>query len=265
MMTSETTSTEAKILCANVLHARRGRVNNRFNYGLLMIDAQVFPGCSASQSLLGIDKRAPLQLRAQDHGQSRGKAGGQASITAIAADLLRQANAPIERVTSVRLLTQPSIFGFVFNPVSFWQVFDGPQLIAVIAEVNNTFGDRHFYLCANEDWSPIKTRKTINVRKVFHVSPFQPIDGQYAFSFERDEHRLAFTINYQSEHDDGVFTRISGPLHSTKGAGAIWRFMTAPISIARVLGLIYWQAIKIKLRGGQYRPHPAPPQSEMST
>ena len=76
------------------------------------------------------------------------------------------------------LLTQPRVFGFVFNPVSFWFCFDGQnQLYAVVAEVTNTYGTRHSYLCHKPDHSPIAPTDRILADKLMHVSPFQKIEG----------------------------------------------------------------------------------------
>ena len=77
------------------------------------------------------------------------------------------------------LLAQPRIFNHVFNPVSFWMIYDkSDNLRLVIAEVSNTFGDRHSYLCHHDDMSVIKKEQTLTARKVFHVSPFQEMSGE---------------------------------------------------------------------------------------
>ena len=55
---------------------------------------------------------------------------------------------------------------------------------AVIAEVSNTFGDRHSYLCAHGDHRPLTREDTLSAQKIFHVSPFQPIEGGYTFRFD---------------------------------------------------------------------------------
>ena len=66
-----------------------------------------------------------------------------------------------------------------FNPVSFWLCRrDGDDtLIAVIAEVSNTFGDRHSYLVHHPDLRTIEASDRLTAQKIFHVSPFQPVEG----------------------------------------------------------------------------------------
>ena len=83
--------------------------------------------------------------------------------------------------TRLLLLTQPRMFGRVFNPVSFWLAFRDDELIAVIAEVSTPFGDRHSYLCNLPDFSPIEATSQLTATKALHVSPFQDIEGDYEF------------------------------------------------------------------------------------
>jgi hypothetical protein len=78
-----------------------------------------------------------------------------------------------------------AFFGFVFNPVSFWFCHDRDgALRAVLAEVRNTFGDHHNYLVAHADQRPITAADTLTARKIFHVSPFFPVAGEYRFRFD---------------------------------------------------------------------------------
>ncbi|MEY3473954.1 MAG: hypothetical protein RL087_412, partial [Pseudomonadota bacterium] len=74
------------------------------------------------------------------------------------------------------LQTYPRVLGYVFKPVSFWYCHrqDG-SLAAVVAEVNNTFGERHCYLLAGPD---LAFGREVTATKVFHVSPFCQVHGR---------------------------------------------------------------------------------------
>jgi hypothetical protein len=74
-----------------------------------------------------------------------------------------------------------AMLGYAFKPVSFWFCHraDG-ALVAVIAEVNNTFGERHCYLLAEPGGTPLPQGRELRARKVFHVSPFCSVEGDYA-------------------------------------------------------------------------------------
>ena len=84
----------------------------------------------------------------------------------------------------VMLLCHPRILGYVFNPVSFWFCLDEKEkLIAVLAEVQNTFGEAHSYLVYNLDGSPIDRSQEHFAKKEFHVSPFFERKGNYHFKY----------------------------------------------------------------------------------
>lgn len=72
----------------------------------------------------------------------------------------------------IELQTFPRLFGFVFNPVSFGCVTTKQVPCVLIAEVNNTFGEHHFYVITAEDRGPISTDTVLTCRKAMHVSPF---------------------------------------------------------------------------------------------
>ncbi|MFO7877946.1 MAG: DUF1365 family protein [Desulfovermiculus sp.] len=96
----------------------------------------------------------------------------------------------------VRLITSARFLGFGFNPVSFWFVFadaKGPGPAAVVAEVNNTFKEKHIYvLGGQEDSLSFPLRYT--AAKTFHVSPFNDMQGEYRFSFQDPREGLDISI-----------------------------------------------------------------------
>ena len=84
---------------------------------------------------------------------------------------------------SIKLITMPRVFGYLFNPVSFWLAYNDSKLIAVIAEVNNTFKETHSYIC-HKNGEPITDKCWFEAEKVFHISPFYPRQGSYKFNFK---------------------------------------------------------------------------------
>ena len=91
----------------------------------------------------------------------------------------------------------PRMLGYVFNPVSFWVCHDrGGRVRALLAEVRNTFGERHNYLLAHDDGRPLSSGETLTARKVFHVSPFCEVKGRYAFRFHFAADRWLARIDY---------------------------------------------------------------------
>jgi hypothetical protein len=126
------------------------------------------------------------------------------------------------------LLAQPRVLGHVFNPVSFWLIHDADRTVlrVVIAEVSNTFGDRHSYLVHNDDLSPIRRDQTLQARKIFHVSPFQPVEGGYSFRFDIRDDKIGIFIDYHTGNG-GLLATLTGPRRPLTN-GAILRACRAP-------------------------------------
>jgi hypothetical protein len=162
------------------------------------------------------------------------------------------------------LLAQPRLMGHVFNPVSFWLCHDAAgDLRVVIAEVSNTFGDRHFYLCHRDDMAPIRAEDHITAQKTFHVSPFQPVEGGYVFRFDVKPDRIGIFIDY-SAGQSGLYATLVGKLAPLTNLGFLTTCLRRPFGSRRVVALIHWQALKLWWKGATFRPRPAPPVDEVS-
>lgn len=98
-------------------------------------------------------------------------------------------------VASVIMITSARYFNYVFNPVSFHYCFSpSRKLIAIIAEVNNTYGERHPYVLTKNSPDTGKWFATFQSPKVFHVSPFNKVEGIYHFYFSELGERLEIRI-----------------------------------------------------------------------
>ena len=175
-------------IAATTSHTRRGGPSHTFRYRVdyVLID----PDTRQGPALFSRNRGNLASVQDRNHGGAPGSGTGVAWARALFAKRgLRDAD--------ILLLTQPRVFSYVFNPVSFWLALQGDNLRAVIAEVNNTFGDRHSYFCARADLSPIGPSDQIEVEKLMHVSPLQDVAGIYTFQFDLrpqqgcDPHRLS--------------------------------------------------------------------------
>lgn len=237
-------------------HGRKGAVANRFTYGVdyLLLD----PESAAGPRLFSRNRANLLALHDADHGGAPGRGRGAPWAREV---LAAQGVNPAR----VLLLAQPRVLGHVFNPVSFWLAEDGSgALVAVIAEVTNTYGDRHSYLCRRADGRPIGPEDTLRASKILHVSPFQPVAGGYAFRFDIRPDRIAVRIDY-SAGEGGVIATLAGPRMPLTNRGALLACLRRPFGSRRVLALIHWQALKLALKGAGFRARPAPPADEVSS
>ena len=157
----------------------------------------------------------------------------------------------------------PRMLGYVFDPVSFWVCHDREGRVrAVLAEVRNTFGERHHYLVAHDDGREIRPGAPLESRKVFHVSPFCRVSGHYRFRFhENDQHWLARVDYFDDDRHDAplLATSIAGtavPLDRRIVARTLWRYRWFT---AAVIARIHWQALRLALKRVPAFAKPAPP------
>ena len=246
------------IVSGRTFHGREGLVANAFTYGVdyFLIDPEATP---RGPWFFRRNRAAPVSLHDRDHGGPRGAGRGAPwAREVLAAHGIDSADGPL------RLLAQPRVLGRVFNPVSFWLAHDrAGALRAVIAEVNNTFGDRHSYLCSHPDQRPITRHDLLQAAKVFHVSPFQAIDGGYRFRFDVRADRVGVWIDYRGA-EGRLYATLTGrrrPLTSARLLAALTR---RPFGAGRVLGLIHWQALKLWWKGATFHSRAEPPGHEVS-
>ena len=157
----------------------------------------------------------------------------------------------------VWLQTYPRVLGYAFKPVSFWYCHrcDG-SLAAIVAEVNNTFGERHCYLLTGPD---LDWGRELQATKVFHVSPFCRVEGRYRFRFARSGDRIVARV----EHDDAdgplLITSVSGTLSPATRARQWLAFFGQPLMTLAVIVRIHWQALHLIAKRVPYiRKPPAP-------
>lgn len=161
----------------------------------------------------------------------------------------------------VWLQTFPRVFGFVFNPVSFWYCFDSEGgLRAVLAEVSNTFGERHCYLIAHRDQRPIQAGDEFRCDKVFHVSPFFPVDGAYRFRFVLGQDDLQVSIVYGTDTQTRLVATISGSLLPWTNGQLLSAVARHGWMTVGVVARIHWQAALLYFRRRvRYFRKPSPP------
>ena len=244
------------LIRAHTFHGRKGAVENAFRYSIdyVLLDAEAEV---RGPRLFSRNRANLMSLHDSDHGGPPGEGRG----APWARDVFKSHGIAFDG--RLMLLAQPRLLGHVFNPVSFWLAFDSGKLRAAIAEVTNTFGDRHSYLCAKPCGGPIEPSDRIGARKIFHVSPFQPIAGTYSFRFDIRDDRLGIWIDF-GHQDGGVVATLVGPRVPLTSGAILWSALRRPFGARRVLALIHWQALKLWWKGARYRTRPEPPREELS-
>jgi len=158
----------------------------------------------------------------------------------------------------VRLLANLRYLGHCFNPVSFYFCFEpgGERVESVLAQVTNTpWGERHAYLLQRGEAAGAVLRDSFD--KAFHVSPFIGMDHTYEWTVSEPGAGLQVHIE---NHSDGerAFDATLSLERSEATPRALGRVLLRyPAMTMQVVGRIYLNALRLKLKGAPYHPHPA--------
>ena len=117
-------------------------------------------------------------------------------------------------------------------------------MVAIICEVNNTFGENHNYVIKNG----INEKKII-LPKEFHVSPFYDIRGEYKFDFTKIN---IVKIGYYFDGKLQLYTSIKGKEIEWSDLNLLKIFLKYPFYTLIVIGLIHFQAIKLFFKKIKY-------------
>lgn len=243
-----------------VMHRRRVAPLYRFVYRTfhLLLDIDRIDETARGMRWFSHDRFNLLAFHDRDHG--RGEPGG---LRRWAEDSLRTCGLepPGGRI---RLLCMPRVLGYVFNPISLWYCEDrSGSLIAVIAEVRNTFGEKHGYVLAASG-APLTYDDPQDKDKCFHVSPFFDLAGRYRFLLGRPGERLRVAIHETREGMPILDATLAGERRALTDATVLAQVVRMPWMTLKVVAGIHWEALKISLRGARFHPKPPPPSSEIT-
>ena len=262
MQPPDKSAPQAQLCFGEVRHTRLRPVRNAFAYGTyyLRLPLRTLGQQGFGAALFSRNRFNLLSFVDADHGD-----GKQPLVAWI--DALLKSEGVDDADGELWLQAMPRVLGFVFNPVSFWFCHrrDG-ALRAVLCDVRNTFGERHFYLL--DTGAAIGNGSELAARKVFHVSPFCAVEGGYRFRFSRfmrsgGEHTLACI-----DHDDaaGVVlqTSVSGAARPLSNASVARAFFCFPLMTFGVVLRIHVQALRLWLRRVPFFSKPVPPQQKVT-
>lgn len=244
---------KAQIGFGQVRHTRHRPRRHAFVYDTYFLMLPMRSLRSNGDGALARNRRAALSFHDADHGDGRPD-----SLAWL--DEVLQAHAIDDATGEVWLHTYPRVLGYAFKPVSFWYCHrpDG-SLRAVLAEVNNTFGERHCYLLDAPRYG-----QPCEADKVFHVSPFCPVRGRYRFVFMRTPDPAPRTVARVDYFDDGgdvplLNTSVSGELLPLNAQTLRRALLSHPAMTFGVIARIHWQAMRLWIkRAPFFRQPPAP-------
>jgi uncharacterized protein len=239
-----------------VHHLRLRPAHHGFTYAsyFLMLPMRALRDAPATPTLAR-NRWAALSFFDRDHGDGRGDC-----LAWLEAQL--QAQGVVDADGEIWLQTYPRVLGYVFKPVSFWYCLRSDQtLAAVVAEVNNTFGERHCYVLAGNN---VQWERTLAAHKAFHVSPFCRVEGDYRFRFALQGERIVARIEHHDAAGPLLLTSLSGVLAPATAALQRRMLWSHPLMTFGVVARIHWQALKLWLKKVPYIRKPVRPLQDVT-
>ncbi|WP_438395170.1 DUF1365 domain-containing protein [Caballeronia sp. DA-9] len=257
------------LLVGSVRHKRLRPARNAFAYGVYTVRLplraraeRLAQGTLNDSRVFAHNRFGLLSFHDIDHGVA-----GQTALQWI--ESMLHENGIHDADGEIYLHTFPRVLGYVFNPVSFWfcERANG-SLRAVVCEVNNTFGERHYYLL--DPGGSILNGAPLTARKVFHVSPFCKVEGRYTFRFMfvPPKHGKSMRSLARIDYDDGdgplLLTSIAGTARPLDTGNVLRVFFGYPLMTFGVVAKIHWQALKLFLKRVPFLSKPTPPSANVS-
>ncbi|MBL8327841.1 MAG: DUF1365 domain-containing protein [Rubrivivax sp.] len=241
---------QALLAHGEVRHARLRPATHAFHYPTLFVMLPMRSLRDQPCEALSRNRRSLFGFRDADHGE-----GGPDALAWLEGLLQREGVQGADG--EIWLQTYPRMFGYAFKPVSFWycHAADG-RLRAVVAEVNNTFGERHCYLL---DGADVAWGATLQTDKRLHVSPFCSVAGGYRFRFGRAGDRLVARVEHVDEQGPLIVTSVSGRLEPLTPAAVRSALRSMPLLTYGVMARIHWQALALWRKRVPFFRKPAAP------
>lgn len=230
--------TRSCIFTGEVVHIRRKPVMHRLKYRVFMglFDLDELPGLSRKLRLFGYNRAALFAFHDRDHGDGTGR-----PLRAQIEQALADAGIPPPG-GAIRILCMPRLLGYVFNPISAFFCYDAnDDLRAIVHEVNNTFGERHFYALSAVAGSDGLVRQ--ECAKDFRVSPFLPLDMEYHFVVAPPKERTALTIMAQRDGEKVLTAWFAGKRRPLSDANLFNEWLRHPAMTFKVIAGIHWEAL----------------------
>ena len=230
----------SKIYTGKVIHRRFKPKEHYFKYSVfsLLIDLDELEDIQKEISIFSYNKFNIISFFDKDHGErdsSSLKNWVYSNIKTLG----------IEEEVKIKLLCYPRIFGYVFNPLSIFFVYDkSSKLIAILYEVKNTFGEQHTYVFKTNDEKVIQN----NCKKQFYVSPFIEMNCDYSFKILKPEEQLSVVINQSDEEGKLLFASQDGIAQEFNNKNLIISFLSHPLMSFKVIAAIHYEAFKLWIK-----------------
>ena len=231
------------IYTGSVIHKRFKPKIHSFNYKVfsLLIDLSEIDLLNKNLKIFSYNKFNIISFFNKDHGPRDGS-----SLKNWVVNNLKKNNIETNDI-QIKILCYPRIFGYVFNPLSVFYIYDkNSDLISILYEVKNTFGGQHTYI--------FKIKKEQNLiqhmcKKKFHVSPFIQMNCVYFFRLLKPGNKISVIIDVQDPEGKILYASQDGIKSELNNYNLIKSYLKHPLMTFKIIMAIHFEAFKLWAKG----------------
>ena len=231
------------IYIGSVIHKRFKPKKHFFKYNVfsLFLDLDEINELDQKILFFSYNKFNILSFFDKDHGYRDGS-----SIKDWLIHVLQKKNISTINI-KIKILCYPRIFGYVFNPLSIFFIYDADSNpIAILYEVKNTFGEQHTYVFKID----IKNKQILNnCKKKFYVSPFMDLESKYFFKVLIPNERLSVIIDQRDKEGKLLFASQDGERVKLSSKNLLISYLKHPLMTLKIISAIHYEALKLWIKG----------------
>ena len=231
------------IYTGNVVHKRFKPKIHFFKYKVfsLLIDLSEIHLLDKDLKIFSYNKFNIISFYDKDHGPRDGS-----SVKNWVIDNLKKNNIDTNDI-QIKLLCYPRIFGYVFNPLSVFYVYDkNLNLISILYEVKNTFGEQHTYVFKSDINNNLVQHMC---KKKFHVSPFIEMDCVYFFRLLKPGNKISVIIDQNDKEGKILYASQDGVKSEITNANLTKSYLKHPLMTFKIILAIQFEAFKLWSKG----------------
>ena len=234
---------DSSIYIGNVIHKRFKPKIHFFKYKVfsILLDISEIDILDKSLKIFSYNKFNIVSFYDADHGPRDGT-----SIKEWVIKNLNDNRINTENI-KIKLLCYPRIFGYVFNPLSVFFIYNkNSELISILYEVKNTFGEQHTYV--------FKTKENENYikhtcKKKFHVSPFIEMDCTYFFKILKPSEKISVIIDQYDEEGKLLYASQDGDRIELNNKNLVLSYLRHPFMTFKIIVAIHFEAFQLWTKG----------------
>ncbi|MDC2970335.1 DUF1365 domain-containing protein [Candidatus Pelagibacter sp.] len=233
----------SSIYNGTVIHKRFKPKIHFFKYNIfsLLIDLYELEELDKKIKFFSFNKFNLISFYEKDHGNRDGS-----SLIQWVKKNLKENNINSKDI-KIKLLCYPRIFGYVFNPLSVFFIYDSSdKLISILYEVKNTFGEQHTYIFKVEDNTKFFEH---NCSKKFHVSPFIEMNCNYFFRILKPGEKISIIIDQYQLDEKILYASQDGKRVNFNTKELIKSYLKHPLMTFKIISAIHYEAFKLWTKG----------------